>query len=63
MPGAQPPVGGEDSALADQIVRADPRWRDAMRARGIRDPNDVYTVAWPAGYFGLPGEEGSGSCA
>ena len=56
IPGAQPPVGGEDSGIADRIVRADPRWRDAMRARGIRDANAVYTVAWPAGYFDLPGE-------
>jgi primary-amine oxidase len=54
IPGAQPPVGGADSNLADRIVRADPRWELAMRARGIRDPNRVLTVAWPAGYFALP---------
>jgi primary-amine oxidase len=58
IPGAQPPVGDTDSALADRIVRADSRWRDAMRARAIRDPNEVFTVAWPAGSFGLAGEEG-----
>ena len=54
--GAQPPVGSEDSGIADRMVRADSRCRDALRARGIRDPNAVYTVAWPAGYFDLPGE-------
>jgi primary-amine oxidase len=54
--GVQPPVGGEDSTLADRLVRADPRFHDALRARGIRDANAVYTVSWPAGYFNLPGE-------
>ncbi len=57
VPGAQPPVGEQDSALADRIVRSDPRWNAAMRARGIRDLNSVYTVSWPAGYFGLAGED------
>ena len=56
IPGAQPPVGENDSTIADRIVRADPRWRECLRARGIRDPNSVLTVAWPAGYFGLPGD-------
>jgi primary-amine oxidase len=58
IPGVEPPVGEADSALADRIVRSDPRWSAAMRARGIRDPNTVLTVAWPAGYFGLKGENG-----
>jgi len=57
IPGAQPAVGESDSTLADRIVRADPRWREAMRVRGIRDPNSVLSVAWPAGYFGLPGDD------
>ena len=57
IPGAQPPVGENDSTIADRIVRADPRWREALRVRGIRDPNSVLTVAWPAGYFGLPGDD------
>lgn len=53
IPGAQPPVGSADSAIADRIVRADPRWEQAMRARRL-DPSQVLTVAWPAGYFALP---------
>ncbi|HEY2017067.1 MAG TPA: primary-amine oxidase [Bryobacteraceae bacterium] len=57
VPGAQPPVGEYDSTLADRIVRSDSRWREAMRVRGIRDPNSVLLVAWPAGYFGLPGDD------
>ena len=50
-------VTGDDSARADQIVRADPRWQRAMEARGIRDLNHVVIVAWTAGYFDLPGTQ------
>jgi primary-amine oxidase len=57
IPGAQPPVGENDSTIADRIVRADPRWREALRERGIRDTNSVLTVAWPAGYFALKGDD------
>ena len=57
IPNAQPMVTGEDSGRADQIVRADPRWRRAMEARGIRDLNHVVIVAWTAGYFDLPGTQ------
>jgi primary-amine oxidase len=57
IPGAQPMVTGEDSARADQIVRADPRWQRAMLTRGVRDLNNVAIIAWTAGYFALPGTE------
>jgi primary-amine oxidase len=56
IPGAEPAVDGEDSELADRIVRADPRWAEAMRARGIQ-ANRVVIMSWTAGYFGLPGTE------
>jgi primary-amine oxidase len=55
IPGAQPAISGLDSARADRIVRADPRWRRAMEERGIHDLNSVAIVAWSAGYFALPG--------
>src|SRR5258708_29992878 len=35
IPGAQPGMMGEDAAIADQVVRSDPRWQEAMRKRGI----------------------------
>ena len=57
IPGAQPPVGESDATLADEIVRADPRWAQAMRERGITGSSAVLAVAWPAGYFGLPGDD------
>ena len=56
-PGVQPPIGAADSEMADRIVRSDRRWAAALRERGIREPESVYSVAWPAGYFGLPGED------
>jgi primary-amine oxidase len=54
IPGAQSAVTGEDSVRAEQVMRADPRFRRAMDARGIHDLDNVYTVAWSAGYFALP---------
>lgn len=57
IPGAQPAVDGEDSDIADQIVRNDPRWNQALRDHGIRDTNRVITMSWTAGYFALPGTE------
>jgi primary-amine oxidase len=55
VPGAQPAISFEDSQEAARIVRGDPRWRRAMRERGITDLNSVDIVAWSAGYFALPG--------
>jgi primary-amine oxidase len=57
IPGAEPLLTGQDSEQADRIVRADPRWREAMRERGISDLSLVDIVAWTAGYFALPGTD------
>lgn len=57
IPGAQPGITAEDSNIADEIMRQDPRFRQAMAARGIRDLNRVAVMAWSAGHFGLPGTE------
>jgi primary-amine oxidase len=57
IPGSEPAIDAVDSDLADQIVRRDPRWAQAMHARGIRDVQRVVTMSWTAGYFGLPGTE------
>jgi primary-amine oxidase len=54
IPGAQPAINGHDTELADRIVRADPRWRQAMRERGITDLDSVEVAAWSAGYFARP---------
>lgn len=57
IPGAEPPINGNDSAIADQVARADPRFAQAMRERNIRDVQNVYGVSWTAGYFALPGTD------
>jgi primary-amine oxidase len=57
IPGVQPMIGAEDSAIVDKILRSDPRWRQALLARGVRDLNRVAVISWSAGYFGLPGTE------
>ncbi len=57
IPGAQPAISGEDSELAERIVRADPRWAKALQERNITDLENVVVVCWSAGYFALPGTE------
>ena len=57
IPGVQPAITGEDSELADRIVRADPRWGRAMGERHITDVRNVVIASWSAGYFALPGTE------
>lgn len=44
----QPMLVDEDFALTDSIVRAHPRWKNAMARRGI-DTNDAVTDAWACG--------------
>jgi len=57
IPGAQPAISYEDTQQAERIVRADARWRRAIRDRGITDLNAVEVAAWSAGYFALPDTE------
>jgi primary-amine oxidase len=54
VPGVQPALTHQDSEQAARIVRADPRWLQAMHERGITDLNSVDVAAWTAGYFALP---------
>ncbi len=54
IPGAEAPVTGEDSDRAFNIARRDPQFLRSLAERGIRDVNNVYGVAWSAGYFALP---------
>jgi primary-amine oxidase len=52
-PDRQPPVHESDYTDADEVVRADSRWRRAMRDRGIA-PHDVFLDIWAPGELGLP---------
>ncbi len=48
----QLPIINEDFAVAEQVVRADPRWRAAMARRGLTDVTKIRTCPLTAGSFG-----------
>ena len=56
--GVCPTMLVEDSWLTAEAVRADSRWQEAMRRRGIDDFTKVEVSPWPAGRFGLVEENG-----
>ena len=45
------PITSNDWARANAALRADPRWVEAIAARGIEDTNDVFCESLSAGYF------------
>lgn len=45
VPGVQPPLLPSERALVPRLVRADPRWQNAMRRRGITDFESVAVSA------------------
>jgi primary-amine oxidase len=44
--------------LAQKAVKRDDRWRAALQKRGIEDLDTVQIDPWPAGNFGVTGEQG-----
>ena len=54
----QPPILGEEFAGVGDIVVGDARWRSALAARGITDPERVCACPLSAGAFDIPGEQG-----
>src|ERR1044071_522506 len=48
VPGVQPLVLDEDGELLDEILRDDPGWNAAVKARGFR-PEDVTIDFWAVG--------------
>ena len=56
--GVQPSYLSEDTKIVEDAVRADPRWQEAMRKRGITDLSQVRIDDWAGGYFGDPKESG-----
>jgi primary-amine oxidase len=56
--GAQGPVTLPEIERATEIVVADSRMRDRLRARGLTDPSKLFCAPWSAGYFGVPAYEG-----
>jgi primary-amine oxidase len=58
IPGSQPAYLLEEMAESIGLVKADPRWQEALRKRGVDDFEAVQCDPWPAGNFGDPDEEG-----
>ncbi|WP_328911943.1 MULTISPECIES: primary-amine oxidase [unclassified Streptomyces] len=54
----QPPLLFEEYETCDEIVKADPGWRQAMADRGITDTSLVIAAPLAAGNFGEPAETG-----
>lgn len=54
VPRAQPGIlPGDDHRKAADIVRADPRWREAMMKRGIKEVDKVSIYSWPIGAYSI----------
>ena len=52
VPGVQPPFMFEEFELCEEVVRADPEWRAAVRKRGVEDFDLCMIDPWPAGFTG-----------
>jgi primary-amine oxidase len=52
VPGVQPAIMFEEFLAAEQVVKKDPRWQEAMRKRGVTDLDDVMCDPWSIGYNG-----------
>lgn len=58
VPGVQPSLLEDDAKILEKAIRADVRWQEAMKKRGISDLDDVVILDWAGGYFGLRDEQG-----
>jgi primary-amine oxidase len=54
----QVPVLGEEFELAEEVVRADPGWREAMARRGLTDVTKVRACPQASGSFGEDADRG-----
>ena len=48
----------EEFMVAAEIMKTDQRWLHALSRRGVHDIEEVQHDPWPAGHFGIPGEDG-----
>jgi primary-amine oxidase len=61
--GLQGPLLLDEYERAAEVIRSDPRWRAALRRRGVTEPDRVRIDAWMIGNFGFPEEQGRRLCA
>lgn len=50
--GVQPPITVEEFFACERLVRSNPGWLDAVRKRGVADPEMAIVDPWSAGYYG-----------
>jgi primary-amine oxidase len=50
VPGVRPKTSRREFKAAVDAVKADPRWQEAMRSRGVSDFTHVEVQPWPPGY-------------
>src|SRR5690348_6222034 len=58
VPTAQPAIVLDEFVECEAAVRADPRWQEALRRRGVTDFSLAMVDSWSAGNFGFPEDEG-----
>ena len=58
VPGVQPSIVLDEFFECEAAVRADPRWQEAMRKRGVTDFSLAMVDPWSAGHFGFRDDEG-----
>jgi primary-amine oxidase len=59
VPKAQPGIlPDDDRPRTAEIVRADPRWREAIKKRGIQDVDKIDIHGWPIGAYGTDTDDG-----
>jgi primary-amine oxidase len=55
LEGVQPPIVPDECADCERVVKSDPRFREALRKRGVRDFDLVMVDTWSVGnYDGKP---------
>ena len=50
--GVQPPITFEEFFACERLVRTSPAWLEAVRKRGVADPELAMVDAWSAGHYG-----------
>lgn len=58
VPGVQPAITGDEFFECERIVKADPRFQEAARKRGVTDMDLVLVDPWSAGFYGDESEQG-----
>ncbi len=58
VPDVQPAIVLDEFAECEAAVRADPRWQEALRKRGVTDFELAMVDSWSAGNFGFADDEG-----